>query len=117
MASQAGPMEFTAGQVAAAGAVLVRKMFGEYAVSCDGRLTALMCDDQLFIKPTAAGRAPIGEVYEAPPHKGAKPCFLVSGDPWDDRDWLATLIRVSAGELPLPNKSRRKGSAFQHGNR
>ena len=61
-------------------------------------------------------RAHIGRVNEAPPYKGAKPCFLVSGDQWDDRDWLATLIRVSAAELPLPDKSRRKRGARQHGN-
>lgn len=116
MASQASTVEFIAEQVAAAGAVSARKMFGEYAIYCDGKLIALICDDQLFVKPTEAGRAHIGKVNEAPPYKGAKPCFLVSGDQWDDRDWLATLIRVSAAELPLPDKSRRKRGARQHGN-
>ncbi len=116
MASQASTVEFIAEQVAAAGAVSARKMFGEYAIYCDGKLTALICDDQLFVKPTEAGRAHIGEVNEAPPYKGAKPCFLVSGDQWDDRDWLTTLIRVSAAELPLPDKSRRKKATRQHGN-
>ena len=117
MASQASTVAFIAEQVAAAGAVSARKMFGEYAIYCDGKLTALICDDQLFVKPTAAGRAHIGEVNEAPPYKGAKPCFLVSGDQWDDRIWLTTLIRVSAAELPLPDKSRRKKGARQHESR
>ena len=115
MASQAGTVAFIAEQVAAAGAVSARKMFGEYAIYCDGRLTALICDDQLFVKPTKAGRAHIGEVQEAPPYKGAKPCFFVPGDQWDDREWLTTLIRVTAAELPLPDKSRRRKGIRQHG--
>ena len=115
MASQASTVAFILEQVAGAGAVSARKMFGEYALYCDGKLTALICDDQLFVKPTEAGRAHIGEVTEAPPYKGSKPFFLVSGDGWDDRDWLATLIRVSAAELPHPDKSRRKRSARQPG--
>ncbi len=116
MVSQASTVAFIAEQVAAAGAVSARKMFGEYAIYCDGKLTALICDDQLFVKPTEAGRAHIGEVHEAPPYKGAKPCFLVSADQWDDREWLTTLIRVSAAELSLPDKSKRKRGARQHGN-
>ena len=89
-------------------------MFGEYALYCDGKLTALICDDQLYVKPTEAGRAHIGEVTETPPYKGAKPCFLIPGDQWDDRDWLTTLIRVSAAQLPAPNPTRRKKGARQH---
>ena len=111
MASQASTVAFIAEQVEAAGAVSVRKLFGEYALYCDGKLTALICDDQLFLKPTAAGRAHLGEVIEAPPYDGAKPCWLVAADRWDDRDWLTTLIRVSAAELPAPQPRRRvKGS-------
>ena len=116
MASKVSTVEFLAEQIAAAGAVSARKMFGEYAIYCDGKLTALVCGDQLFVKPTEAGRAHIGEVSEQPPYKGAKPHFLVSGDRWDNRDWLTALIRVSAAELPLSDKSRRKRSARHRGN-
>ena len=41
-------------------------MFGEYAIYCDGKVTALVCDNQLFVKPMEAGRSFIGEVVEAP---------------------------------------------------
>ncbi len=82
-------------------------MFGEYALYRDGKLVALICDDQLFVKPTSAGRALIGEAYEQPPYKGAKPCFLISGDRWDDRDWLTQLVEVSAAQLPASIRKRR----------
>ena len=67
MASSASTVEYIVGQMAGAGAVSARAMFGEYGVYCDGRIVALICQDQLFVKPTAGGRAWIGEPVEAPP--------------------------------------------------
>jgi TfoX/Sxy family transcriptional regulator of competence genes len=104
MATQATTVDFLVEQMSGAGVVMARKMFGEYALYCDERLVALVCEDQLFVKPTAAGRAFIGAVTEAPPYKGAKPYLFVAGEQWDDRDWLGQLIKVSAAELPLPVK-------------
>lgn len=104
MASQPGIVEFIVEQMRSAGAVTARKMFGEYAIYCDERLVALVCEDKLFIKPTKAGRAYMSQVTEAPPYKGAKPYFFVSGERWDDHDWLSQLVKVSAAELPLPVK-------------
>ena len=83
-------------------------MFGEYGLFCDGKMVALICDDLLFIKPTLAGRSYLGVVIEKPPYKGAKPYFWISGDRWDDSDWLTELVRLSAAELPLPVKKPRK---------
>ncbi|RYD21729.1 MAG: response regulator, partial [Spirochaetia bacterium] len=38
---------------------------GEYGLYLDGRLVALVCDDQLFVKPTVAGRAYASNADEA----------------------------------------------------
>ena len=81
-----------------------KKMFGEYAVYCDGKIIALICDDQLFVKPTKAGRAFIGDYSEAHPYPGAKPYLLITGEKWEDHEWLTTLFKISAEELPLPKK-------------
>lgn len=107
MASQQSTVDYIVEQCRAAGPVSGRKMFGEYALFCDGKMVALVCDDQLFVKPTEAGRAYLGAVREAPPYKGAKPCFLIPGELWDDADWLARLIAVSAAALPVPVRTRR----------
>src|SRR6478752_7006874 len=80
----------------------VRKMFGEYALYATGKVVALVCDDQLFVKPTDAGRKFIGTVTEGEPFPGAKPWFLVAGDQWEDGDWLSELIRLTAKALPTP---------------
>jgi TfoX/Sxy family transcriptional regulator of competence genes len=106
MSSQQSTVTFIVKQIAKAGTVSARKMFGEYGIFCDGKIVALVCDDMLFVKPTAAGRALIGDVIEAPPYKGAKPCFIISAEKWDDDEWLAELIRVSTTELPTPVKKR-----------
>ena len=100
MASQQATVDYIVEQAAGAGEVSARKMFGEYGLYCDGKMVALVCDDQLFIKPTPGGRAQAGDVGEGVPYPGAKPCLLIPGDRWEDADWLAELIRVTARELP-----------------
>ena len=107
MASDPGFVEFVVDQIRGAGEVSYRKMFGEYAVYCDGKVVALICDDKLFVKPTVGGRAYIREPVEAPPYAGAKPYFLIE-DRLDDRTWLTELIRLSAAELPVPKPKKPK---------
>ena len=101
MASDQDFVTFIAEQIENAGTIRYRKMFGEYAVYCDEKVVALICDNQLFIKPTEGGRAYIGEVVEATPYPGAKMSFLI-GDAFEDREWITELIRITAAELPAP---------------
>lgn len=102
MASEQRNVDFVLEQMSGAGDVSARKMFGEFAVYCGGKLVALFCDDQLFMKPTAAGRALLGKVKEAPPYPGAKPYFLITGDRCEDSEWLSELVRATERELPRP---------------
>ncbi|CAN1211858.1 TfoX/Sxy family protein [Tumidithrix helvetica PCC 7403] len=107
MASQQSTVDYILEQIAEAGSVSAKKMFGEYGIYCDGKMVALVCDDQLFVKPTDAGKAFIGEFKEGRPYPTAKPCLSIAGDKWDDRKWLTNLIKISAAELPLPKKKPR----------
>ncbi|MBN1687569.1 MAG: TfoX/Sxy family protein [Candidatus Omnitrophica bacterium] len=107
MASDQSFVEFVADQMSGAGIITYRKMFGEYAVYCDGKVVALVCDNQLFVKPTEGGRAYIGQITEAPPYPGAKMYFLIE-DAFEDRDWISKLIRITAQELPIPKPKRSK---------
>ena len=88
-------------------AVTYKKMFGEFGLYSDGKLFAVVCDNQLFMKPTEGGRAFIGEVVEAPPYPGAKPSLLI-GDQIEDPAWLSELVRITARELPAPKPKKRK---------
>jgi TfoX/Sxy family transcriptional regulator of competence genes len=71
-------------------------------------MVALICDDRFFVKQTAAGRAHIGKVKEASPYPGAKPCFVIAEERWDDADWMTALIALTAAELPPPKPKKSK---------
>ena len=107
MASRQNTVDSILEQIAGAGAVSARKMFGEFTIYCDEKVVALVADDQFFVKPTAAGKAFIGDFVEGLPYPGAKPCLLIPEDKWDDRPWMSRLIRMTAAELPPPKKKPR----------
>lgn len=109
MASKQEFMDYVVDQMAGAGEIFARKMFGEYGVYFEGKFFAVVCDDMLYIKPTEEGRKFIGNVHEAPPYPGAKNYFLIE-DKLDDNDWLAELVKITAAALPepKPKKTRKK---------
>lgn len=106
MASAQSTVDFIVDQLGGTEVVTAKKMFGEYGIYFDSKMVALVCDGQLFIKPSAAGRQFIGTPTEAPPYPGAKPYFLISGERWDDGAWMSQLVRITAAELPLPKKKK-----------
>ncbi|HEX5521237.1 MAG TPA: TfoX/Sxy family protein [Longimicrobiaceae bacterium] len=105
MASDAGFVEFVCEQLREVGGVSSRKMFGEYAIYVGGKVVALVCDDRLFLKPTDAGRALLGDPIEAPPYPGAKPYFVID-EHIDDADFLAALFRATEAEVPAPKPKK-----------
>lgn len=111
VATKRSTVYFILERVSGAGHVTAKKMFGEYGLYCDGKLVGLVCDEQLFVKPTSEGRAYLGTVTEAPPYPGAKPCFLVDGEKWDDAEWLTELVKLSAAALPKPAAKKPKHRA------
>jgi TfoX/Sxy family transcriptional regulator of competence genes len=86
-------------------------MSGEYAIYCNQKVVALVCDNQLFVKITAQGQAFVDKALEpvllAPPYPSAKDSFLIQ-DQLDDHDWLVELIRITQDALPVPKPKRPK---------
>lgn len=78
-----------------------KKMFGEYALYLDGKIVGLICDNQLYLKPTKAGRHLLSTVVEQAPYPGAKPHFWL-GDDVHDTAQLQHLLVVTADALPAP---------------
>lgn len=101
-------MEFLTDQLSALPTIGSRKMFGEYCLYLDEKPVAFVCDDELFVKPTDEGRAYLGTPDEAPAYPGSKLYFRVSGDRWEDREWLAELISLTAAALPAPKPKKPK---------
>ena len=100
-------VEYVTDQVGDSCELVHRMMFGGCALYLDGKVVALICDDQLFVKPTKAGKEFIGKVVEAPAYPGAKQSFLIE-DQLDDGEWLSTLLTITAAELPAPRPRKKK---------
>lgn len=108
MASQQKFIDYILDQIVEAGLVSAKKMFGEYAIYCDGKVVAFFCDDQLFVKPTFAGKTFIGSFEEGFPYPKAKPHLLISDEKWEDQEFLTNLIKITTTELPLPKMKQKK---------
>lgn len=107
-------MVYVCEQMRGAGAISSRKMFGEYAIYCDEAVVAFVCNNQLFVKPTPAGRTVLQDPIERAPWPTAKPHFLIDAG-LDDPDLLAQLISVTARAVPRgkrrpPARSQDAGS-------
>jgi TfoX/Sxy family transcriptional regulator of competence genes len=103
MASDLSFVQFIVDQIGNAGDISFRKMFGEYAVYCNKKVIALICDNQFYVKPTVGGKSFIETVVEAPPYPGAKNYFLIE-DRIEDREWMSDLARITSRELPEPKQ-------------
>jgi TfoX/Sxy family transcriptional regulator of competence genes len=105
MASDASYVEYVMEQAALGAALTCKKMFGEYALYLDGKVVAFVCDNQVFVKPTAAGRALLDDVVEQAPYPGGKPHYLID-EGLEDRSLLQRLLRATAQALPAPKLAK-----------
>lgn len=107
MASHREFVEFITEQLREAGDVRARHMFGEYGLYCGGVFFAVICDDQLFVKPTPRGEAAFPRLPKAPPYEGAKD-YLLAEDV-DDREELTRLVQVTCEALRAQSSGKRRG--------
>lgn len=106
MASNADFVQYIADQCSGAGEIIVRKMFGDYGIYCDGKIFGLICDNGFYLKPTDAVRGMLREVALRPPYDGAKDYFYITDI--DDRDYLSALVRETCKALPEPRPKKKK---------
>jgi TfoX/Sxy family transcriptional regulator of competence genes len=106
MASNADFVQYIADQCSGAGEIIVRKMFGDYGIYCDGKIFGLICDNGFYLKPTDAVRPMLREVALRPPYDGAKDYFYITDI--DDRDYLSALVRETCKALPEPRPKKKK---------
>ena len=107
MASDLSFVEFVVDQLDKNCSASYKKMFGEYGLYSGGTLFGLICDNRLFVKPTNAGRAYIGDVVEAPAYPGAKSSFLIEEDV-ENATWLSELVRITTRELSATKTKKKK---------
>lgn len=109
MATSQRTADFILEQSATAGDMSARKMFGEYALYCDGKTVAFICDDQLFMKPTTAAADFLDDSHLAPAYPGSKDYYCVPEDMLEDTEWLCRFIRATWELVPYPKPKKPKG--------
>jgi TfoX/Sxy family transcriptional regulator of competence genes len=67
----------------------------------DAKVVALICNNQVFVKPTEAGKLILGALTEAPPYPGAKLYYQIN-EHLDDRALVRKLLITTASVLPTP---------------
>lgn len=107
MASKQETADYILSKLSALEGVFARKMFGEYSIYYREKVVAMLCDEMLFVKPTAAGLAFLKDAEYAPPYAGAKDYFLIPEDEWEDEVRLCELIRLSEPEIKIPVKRKK----------
>jgi TfoX/Sxy family transcriptional regulator of competence genes len=88
--------------------VRARSMFGEYGLYCDEKIVALVCDDCLYVKPTAAADALTVDLEPCPPYPGARDYLLLEDRFMLDRAEFRRLIQATADALPVPRPKKKK---------
>ena len=106
MASNSDFVQYVADQCSGAGEIMVKKMFGDYGIYCNGKIFGLICDNSFFLKPTDVVRPMLRELDLCPPYDGAKDYFRIADV--DDRDYLSMLVRETCKALP-EGKGKKRG--------
>jgi TfoX/Sxy family transcriptional regulator of competence genes len=107
MATEKATVEFILDQLAPL-PVGARAMFGEYGLYCDEKFVALICDDTLFIKPTAISAQFVTDADLAPPYPSAKDHYAVPAALLEESERLREVIAGTAELLPLPRTKTTK---------
>ena len=85
-----------------------RAMFGEYALYADGRVVALVCDDQLFVKILPASAALEKLCEKGEPYPKAKPHYVVEEDQLSKIEELPGILFEIAESLPAKKPKKTK---------
>ncbi len=106
MATSQSTMDFLLDVLSDSHQVSARRMFGEFCLYYAGRPVGLVCNEQLFLKPSEPGKRLMKEPDEGAPYPGARPHLRISPDLWDDRHWMNALVRTTFDNLPPPKPIR-----------
>lgn len=84
-----------------------RAMFGEYALYADGKVVALVCDDQLYVKILPASDA-LKDCERDSPYPGAKPHYVVDEGRLARMEGLDRVLLGVAAALPAKKLRTKK---------
>jgi TfoX/Sxy family transcriptional regulator of competence genes len=86
----------------------VRAMFGEYALYADGKVVALVCNDQLYVKIVPASYELEDVCEKDTPFSGAKLHYLVEEFQLSQIQNLSEILSSIAQSLPAKKSKSKK---------
>lgn len=101
MATDRNFLDYVIEQIALGDRLTHKKMFGEYALYVDAKVVAFVCDNSVFVKPSAASTRLAPDLPQRPPYSCAKN-YPVADELLDDSDVMRNLILETAKLMPLP---------------
>ena len=102
---------FVCEQLAGAGAVRLKKMFGEYLVYVDDKPMLLVCDNTVYVKKHAVLSELLHGAPTGLPYSSAKEHFIA--DPDDAvllKEIIAKLLPVTLVPKPKPKPAKNKNA-------
>lgn len=100
MSTQKETVAFILEKLGQTGRFSVRAMFGEYALYADGKVVALICDDQLYVKIVPASHELESVCEKDEPYPGAKLHYLVEEGQLSQLESLPRILLAIAKTLP-----------------
>ena len=108
MATQKETIEFILEKLGGSKRFTARAMFGEYALYADGKVVALVCDDQLYVKILPASEELEKECEKGEPYPGAKPHYVVEEAQVSHFESLPDILLNIARSLPAKKKKTKR---------
>lgn len=107
MATTTDFIEFVCSQIAAAGEVRSRKMFGDYIVYLDEKPVITVCDDVCYVKKLPVIEAMMRDAECGFPYDGAKEHYILDVG---HAESAVKVIKAVWEAVPFPKKRNRKGA-------
>lgn len=108
MATDLSYVQFVMEQMAGAGTISYKRMFGEYGLYCDGTYFGCICDGRTLVKITPAGTALLPDCPRGVPYEGGGEMLLPDVE---DREVLTELVRATCAALPAARPRKRRDGA------
>ncbi len=104
MSTQKETLEFIQKKLGHPKRFTTRAMFGEYALYADGKVVALICDDQLYVKRLSASSDLEAVCEKGFPYPGAKEHYCIDEAQLSNLEQLPDILFDIAESLPTKKK-------------
>ena len=108
MATQKETIEFILEKLRNRKRFSTRAMFGEYALYADGKVVALVCDDQMYVKILPASAQLENICEKGAPYPGAKQHYIVDEAQLSIVEELPEILCAISESLPEKKQIKRQ---------